>query len=64
MIDLNGKVAAVTGAVAGTFAEVAHPLAKAGAPVLLGDVQAERGALPRPQRCQGTAFTSTGRVTK
>lgn len=43
MIDLSGKVAAVTGAAGGIGAEVACTLAKAGARVVLGDVQAERG---------------------
>ncbi len=43
MIDLNGKVAAVTGAAGGIGAEVARTLAKAGDKVVLGDVQTERG---------------------
>jgi NAD(P)-dependent dehydrogenase (short-subunit alcohol dehydrogenase family) len=43
MIDLSGKVAAVTGAAGGIGAEVARTLARAGAKVVLGDVQAERG---------------------
>ncbi|WP_372659700.1 SDR family NAD(P)-dependent oxidoreductase, partial [Hydrogenophaga sp.] len=43
MIDLQGKVAAVTGAAGGIGAEVARTLAQAGAQVVLGDVQAERG---------------------
>lgn len=43
MIDLQGKVAAVTGAACGIGAEVARTLAKAGANVVLGDVQTERG---------------------
>jgi NAD(P)-dependent dehydrogenase (short-subunit alcohol dehydrogenase family) len=43
MIDLSGKVAAVTGAAGGIGAEVARTLARAGARVVLGDVQAERG---------------------
>ena len=43
MIDLEGRVAAVTGAAGGIGAEVARTLAKAGAKVVLGDVQAERG---------------------
>jgi 3alpha(or 20beta)-hydroxysteroid dehydrogenase len=43
MIDLSGKVAAVTGAAGGIGAEVARTLAKARARVVLGDVQAERG---------------------
>ena len=43
MIDLSGKVAAVTGAAGGIGAEVARTLARAGAHVVLGDVQAERG---------------------
>ncbi len=43
MIDLSGKVAAVTGAAGGIGAEVARTLAKAGARVVLGDVRVERG---------------------
>jgi 3alpha(or 20beta)-hydroxysteroid dehydrogenase len=43
LINLNGKVAAVTGAAGGIGAEVARALAKAGARVVLGDVQVERG---------------------
>lgn len=43
MIDLKGKVAAVTGAAGGIGAQIAHTLAQAGALVLLGDVQVERG---------------------
>ena len=43
MIDLTGKVAAVTGAAGGIGAEVARTPAQAGARVVLGDVQAERG---------------------
>src|SRR5439155_18221429 len=42
MIDLSGKVAAVTGAAGGIGAEVARTLARAGDKVILGDVQAER----------------------
>ena len=51
MIDLNGKVAAVTGAAGGIGAEVARTLAKAGALVVLGDVQAERGEQVAKQIC-------------
>ena len=43
MMNLNGKVAAVTGAASGIGAEVARTLARAGAQVVLGDVQVERG---------------------
>jgi NAD(P)-dependent dehydrogenase (short-subunit alcohol dehydrogenase family) len=44
MIDLNGKVAAVTGAAGGIGAEIARTLASAGARVVMGDVQIARGA--------------------
>jgi 3alpha(or 20beta)-hydroxysteroid dehydrogenase len=43
MIDLSGKVAAVTGAAGGIGAEIARTLARSGAKVLLGDVQVDRG---------------------
>jgi NAD(P)-dependent dehydrogenase (short-subunit alcohol dehydrogenase family) len=43
MIDLSNKVVAVTGAASGIGAEVARTMAKAGARVVLGDVQTERG---------------------
>lgn len=43
MISLQGKVAAVTGGASGIGAEVARMLARAGASVVLGDVQAARG---------------------
>ena len=43
MIDLNGKVAAVTGAAGGIGAEVARTLAQAGARVILGDIRRDPG---------------------
>jgi 3alpha(or 20beta)-hydroxysteroid dehydrogenase len=42
-MNLQGKVAAVTGAASGIGAEVARTLARAGAHVVLGDIQVERG---------------------
>jgi NAD(P)-dependent dehydrogenase (short-subunit alcohol dehydrogenase family) len=42
MIDLSGKVAAVTGAAGGIGTALARTLTKTAAKVVLGDVQAER----------------------
>jgi 3alpha(or 20beta)-hydroxysteroid dehydrogenase len=42
-MDLNGKVAAVTGAAGGIGAAIACALAKAGALVVLGDIQGDKG---------------------
>jgi NAD(P)-dependent dehydrogenase (short-subunit alcohol dehydrogenase family) len=42
-MDLHGKVAAVTGAAGGIGAAVARAFAQAGAKVVLGDVQVEKG---------------------
>jgi NAD(P)-dependent dehydrogenase (short-subunit alcohol dehydrogenase family) len=42
-MDLNGKVAAVTGAAGGIGAAIACALAKAGAKVVLGDIQGDKG---------------------
>jgi 3alpha(or 20beta)-hydroxysteroid dehydrogenase len=42
-MNLKGKVAAVTGAASGIGAEVARSLARAGAHVVLGDIQVELG---------------------
>lgn len=42
-MDLSGKVAVVTGAAGGIGASVAHAFAKAGAKVVLGDIQVDKG---------------------
>ncbi|MDO8714459.1 MAG: SDR family NAD(P)-dependent oxidoreductase, partial [Polynucleobacter sp.] len=42
-MDLKGKVAAVTGAAGGIGASIACALAKAGAKVVLSDIQTDKG---------------------
>lgn len=42
-MDLKGKIADITGAAGGIGAEIARVFARAGAKVVLGDVQKDRG---------------------
>lgn len=67
MIDLSGKVASVTGAAGGIRAEMARTLAKVGAKVVLGDVQAERSAQSVSQvrnTSEQTVFTERYALTE